>query len=150
MQDRRAQGFRICLGMCFTWGLPKLTFLFSLPEFMNSKLFGKTILVVQKKFGLFWAIHSASQFWFTLNKTFKRVPVTNTQGLFGWIFSHRARAEMRTTSVPEGLKSELLGSLSLPELGGFFGPLKAPCAFLRKWLCSFLTGFMIARTGARK
>ena len=26
----------------------------SLPEFMNFKLFGKTILVVNKKFGLFW------------------------------------------------------------------------------------------------
>ena len=34
---------------------------FSLPEFMNFKLFGKTILVVIIKFELFWAIHSASE-----------------------------------------------------------------------------------------
>ena len=33
------------------WG-PK--FQKPLPEFMNFKLFGKTILVVNKKFGLFW------------------------------------------------------------------------------------------------
>ena len=33
----------------------------SLPEFMNFKLFGKTILVVIIKFELFWAIHSASE-----------------------------------------------------------------------------------------
>ena len=33
----------------------------SLPEFMNLKLFGKTILVVNIKFELFWAIHSASE-----------------------------------------------------------------------------------------
>ena len=33
----------------------------SLPEFMNFKLFGKTILVVNIKFELFWAIHSASE-----------------------------------------------------------------------------------------
>ena len=32
----------------------------SLPEFMNFKLFGRTILVVQKKFGLFWG-HPLSQ-----------------------------------------------------------------------------------------
>ena len=32
----------------------------SLPEFMNFKLFGKTILVAIK-FELFWAIHSASE-----------------------------------------------------------------------------------------
>ena len=36
----------------------------SLPEFMNFKLFGKTILVVDIKFGLFWAIHSASEYVF--------------------------------------------------------------------------------------
>ena len=33
----------------------------SLPEFMNFKLFGKTILVVHIKFGLFLAIHPASE-----------------------------------------------------------------------------------------
>ena len=33
----------------------------SLPEFMNFGLFGKTILVANKKFGLFWAIHSAGE-----------------------------------------------------------------------------------------
>ena len=36
--------------------------LYSLPEFMNLKLCGKTILVVNTKFGLFWAIHSASEY----------------------------------------------------------------------------------------
>ena len=40
------------------FGRPALV---SLPEFMNFKLFGKTILVVNIKFGLFWAIHSASE-----------------------------------------------------------------------------------------
>ena len=33
----------------------------SLPEFMNFQLFGKTIFVVNKKFGLFLAIHSANE-----------------------------------------------------------------------------------------
>ena len=32
-----------------------------LPEFMDFKLFGKTILVVNIQFGLFFAIHSASE-----------------------------------------------------------------------------------------
>ena len=33
----------------------------SLPEFMHFKLFGKTVLVVNRKVRLFWAIHSASE-----------------------------------------------------------------------------------------
>ena len=28
---------------------------------MNFKLFGKTILIANTKFGLFWAVHSASE-----------------------------------------------------------------------------------------
>ena len=39
----------------------ELTATVSLPEFMNFKLFGKTILVVNVKFELFRAIHSASE-----------------------------------------------------------------------------------------
>ena len=38
----------------------------SLPEFMNFKLFGKTSLVVNLKFGLFWAIHSGSECLFVV------------------------------------------------------------------------------------
>ena len=35
---------------------------YSLPEFLNFELFGKTVLVANIKFGLFfWAIHSASE-----------------------------------------------------------------------------------------
>ena len=47
---------------------------FSLPEFMNLKLFGKTILVVNIEFGFFWAIHSASETFWIFNS---RVAVLN-------------------------------------------------------------------------
>ena len=45
------------------WWVPKIgeSLGSSLPEFMDFTLFGKTILVVNKKFGLFWRINSGSE-----------------------------------------------------------------------------------------
>ena len=45
----------------------------SLPEFMNFKLFGKTILVVIISLNIFWAIHSASvsRYWMDSRKDLK-------------------------------------------------------------------------------
>ena len=57
---RREPKRRSCL-----WGPPRFRSYpnnDSLPEFMNFKLFGNTILVANIKFGLFWAIPSANEF----------------------------------------------------------------------------------------